>query len=308
MNLLIDTDPGVDDALAILMALAEPRVNLLGLSIAAGNVGLMHTTRNALKLLEVAGREDVPVFAGSRYPLLPSDEDAAFVHGQDGFGDTTFLPPRLMASDEHAVHAILRLSHMYAGDLTLLTLGPLTNIALALRIDPELPARISRLVVMGGAVTGRGNLQRRAVEFNFGFDPEAAAMVLDAFESFELVDWEATLAHAVTEADFQAMTAQDSDRARFYRAIFRRTLDFQRRFHPGQVHSADALAMAVTLEPESIEDQALRPVWIETGGRDTRGMSLVDWERRSGRPDRARIVRRFSQSRFEARLASAMAR
>jgi purine nucleosidase len=306
MNLLIDTDPGVDDALAILMALADPRVKLLGLTIAAGNVGLAHTTRNGLKLLEVAGREEVPVFAGSMLPLIPSDEHAAFVHGQDGFGDTGSLPPRTAVADEHAVQAILRLSHEHAGDLTLVALGPLTNIALALRLDPGLPARVSRLVVMGGAVTGRGNLERRAVEFNFGFDPEAAAMVLDAFPSLELVDWEATLAHAMAEADFLDVLAQDSQRARFYRAIFRRTLDFQRRFHPGLVHSADALAMAVVLEPESVEEAAERAVWIETGGADTRGMSVVDWEQRSGRPPQARIVRRFAQPRFEARLRQAL--
>lgn len=307
MNLLIDTDPGVDDALAILMALAEPKVRLLGLCVAAGNVGLAHTTRNALKLLEICGRSDVPVFAGSPLPLLPTDEDAAFVHGQDGFGDTASLPPNLRVADEHAVPAILRLSREHAGDLTLVTLGPLTNIALALRLDPALPGRVSRLVVMGGAVTARGNLERRAVEFNFGFDPEAAAMVFNAFPQFELVDWEATLAHAATERDFQAMMAQDSDRARFYRAIFRRTLDFQRRFHPGLVHSADALAMAVVLEPDAVEEAQRRAAWIETGGHDTRGMSLVDWDGRSGRSPSANIVRRFSQARFEARLAAALA-
>ncbi|HRQ63768.1 MAG TPA: nucleoside hydrolase [Xanthomonadaceae bacterium] len=307
MNLLIDTDPGVDDALAILMALADPGVRLLGLSIAAGNVGLGHTTRNALKLLEVAGRDDVPVFAGSPLPLLPTDEHAAFVHGRDGFGDTACLPPRRAASDEHAVHAILRLSREVAGDLTLVALAPLTNVALALRLDPELPTRVSRLVVMGGAVTGRGNLERRAVEFNFGFDPEAAAMVMEAFPRIELVDWEATLAHAVDESVFLDMMGQDNHRARFYRAIFRRTLEFQRRFHPGHVHSADALAMAVVLEPEAVEEVSERAVWIETGGRDTRGMSMVDWERHSARPPRTRIVTRVTQSRFEARLASALA-
>jgi purine nucleosidase len=306
MNLLIDTDPGVDDALAILMAVADPRVHLLGLSVAAGNVGLGHTTRNALKLLEVAGRDDVPVFAGSPLPLVPTDEHAAFVHGTDGFGDTGCLPPRRAASEEHAVHAISRLSREYAGDLTLVALAPLTNLALALRLDPELPTRVSRLVVMGGAVTGRGNLERRAVEFNFGFDPEAAAMVMEAFPHIELVDWEATLAHAVDESVFLDMLGQDSDRARFYRAIFRRTLDFQRRFHPGQVHSADALAMAVVLEPDCVEEADQRAVWVETGGHDTRGMSMVDWERRSGRPERTRVVRRLAQDRFQARLAAGL--
>jgi purine nucleosidase len=307
MKLLIDTDPGVDDALAILMALADPRVDLLGLTVAAGNVGLAHTVRNALKLLEVAGRTDVPVFPGAPCGLLPGDEHAAFVHGQDGFGDTGYLPPTATPADEHAAAAMVRLARASGGELTLVTLGPLTNLALALRLDPGLPERIARLVIMGGAVSGRGNLARQAVEFNFGFDPEAAAVVFAAFPRFDLVDWEATLGHAIAEPDFAALCARDSERARFYRAIFRRTLEFQRGFHPGKVHSADALAMAVALEPGSVLEASLCPAWIETGGDDTRGMSVVDHDRRSGRPLRARVIRRFDQARFLARLGEALA-
>lgn len=186
--LLIDTDPGVDDALAILMALASEQHEVLGLCIAAGNVGLDHTTRNALSLLEVAQRE-VPVFAGCDRPLLHPAADAAFVHGNDGFGDVSLPPPTRSAEAEHAALAILRFSHLHAGRLHLVALGPLTNLALAVRLDPSLPSRIDRLTVMGGAVTGRGNTTLSA-EFNIGFDPEAAHIVMSSFAHFELVDWE----------------------------------------------------------------------------------------------------------------------
>ena len=171
--LLIDTDPGVDDALALLMAFNDTRHDVVGLTIAAGNVGLEHTVRNALKVCEVAGRADVPVYAGCPQPLLHPSVDAAHVHGIDGFGDVG-LPPAARAADaEHAALAILRLSHVHAGELLLVALGPLTNLALALTLDPTLPQRVARLVVMGGALTGHGNITA-AAEFNIGFDPEAA--------------------------------------------------------------------------------------------------------------------------------------
>ena len=149
--LLIDTDPGVDDALALLMAFDDPRHDVVGLTIAAGNVGLDHTVRNALKLCEVAGSE-APVFAGAPTPLLHAARDAAYVHGVDGFGDVAYDHPLRAAEREHAALAILRLSHVHAGKLLLVALGPLTNLALALKLDPSLPSRVARLVVMGGAV------------------------------------------------------------------------------------------------------------------------------------------------------------
>ena len=177
--LLIDTDPGVDDALALLMAFNSPRHRLLGLCITAGNVGLDYTTANALKLCEVAG-VTVPVYPGCDRPLVFAAEDASYVHGRDGFGDIGYEPSQQRPESEHAALAILRESHAHSGQLLLVTLGPLTNLALAVRLDPSLPSRIGRLVVMGGAVTGKGNTSI-AAEFNIAFDPEAAAIVFESF-------------------------------------------------------------------------------------------------------------------------------
>ena len=191
MKLLIDTDPGVDDALAILMAHAH--ADVVALSVAAGNVGLAHTVANALKLVEVIGA-DTPVFAGCSAPLVRPADDAAFVHGLDGFGDTGCLPAARTATAEHAVQALLRLSHEHAGELVLVAIAPLTNLALALRLDPTLPQRVAKLVIMGGAVTGRGNTARVPAEFNIAFDPEAAHIVLSSWPHFTLVDWDAALA------------------------------------------------------------------------------------------------------------------
>ena len=171
--LLIDTDPGVDDALALLMAFNDPQHEVVGLTIAAGNVGLAHTVANALKLCEVC-EVSVPVFAGADAPLVFPARDAAYVHGRDGFGDTGYTPATRHAEAEHAALAILRLSHEYAGTLVLVALAPLTNVALALKLDPSLPSRIARCVVMGAAVSAHGNITA-AAEFNIAFDPEALA-------------------------------------------------------------------------------------------------------------------------------------
>ncbi|MGY0505076.1 nucleoside hydrolase [Luteimonas sp. e5] len=302
--LLIDTDPGVDDALAILMALADPRHEVVGLGVCAGNVGLAHTVANALKLCEIAGREDVPVFPGSAQPLLHPAPDAADVHGADGFGDTGQAPAARQPEDEHAAQAILRLSREHAGRLLLVALGPLTNLALALKLDPALPSRIARLVVMGGAVNGRGNITPFA-EFNTHFDPEAAHLVFSAFPEFDLVDWEATLAHGLAHADIEAWCAADSPRARFYDAISRKTRDWARARRGQRWHSADALAMAFALDPGQgrCERHALR---VALDG-PARGMTLVDWQDIGAAPANARILLQYAQDAFEARVRGALA-
>lgn len=301
--LLIDTDPGVDDALAILMAFADPRHQLVGLSVTAGNVGLQHTTANALKLCEVAGREDVPVFAGCATPLLHPSPDAADVHGADGFGDAGLPPAARSVEAEPAAQAIIRLSHQYAGHLLLVALGPLTNIALALRLDPSLPQRIARLVVMSGAVNGRGNITPYA-EFNAYFDPEAAHIVFSAFAQFDVADWEATLAHGIAHAQVDAWCAADTPQARFYDAISRKTRAWARQGRGDYWHSADALAMVYALAPEPAQtvQQHLR---MELQGA-ARGMTLVDWQALGAHPANARILLRYPQQLLEQKIGRAI--
>ena len=303
--LLIDTDPGVDDALALLMAFDDPRHEVVGLTIAAGNVGLDHTVRNALKLCEVAG-SDAPVFAGAPTPLLHPARDAAYVHGVDGFGDVAYDHPLRAAEREHAALAILRLSHVHAGKLLLVALGPLTNLALALKLDPSLPSRIARLVVMGGAVTAHGNITA-AAEFNVAFDPEAAHIVFSSFPRTELADWEAVMAHGFAHERFERWLQAPSPRARFYDTISRRTRDWAAVRRGEDWHSADALAMALALQPEGALEMMERPMMVELEGRHARGATIVDWRREEGRPDNVAILRRYDQAVFEARLASALA-
>lgn len=303
-QLLIDTDPGVDDALAILMAHAH--ADIAALSVAAGNVGLEHTTRNAGVLLDLLGAT-VPVFAGCATPLVRApEEDAAFVHGRDGFGDVGFADPARRPEGEAAALALLRLTRERPGELTLVALAPLTNLALALRLDPTLPARVKRLVVMGGAVTGHGNTGKLPAEFNVGFDPEAAQVVFEAFPAFELVDWEATLRHAFDEAEFDGWLAAGDQRADFFRRIFATARDFNRSRERRGIIAADALAMAVALDPAIVTRCERRHVAVELDGRLTRGATVVDWAGRLGRPANASIVLEVDQARFAAMVRRAL--
>ena len=308
LPLLIDTDPGVDDALALLMAFDSPQHQVVALTIAAGNVGLEHTVANALKLCEVAG-VDVPVFAGCDAPLLHPAPDASYVHGRDGFGDIGYAAAARRAEAEHAALAMIRLSHAHAGELVVCMLGPLTNLAVALKLDPSLPQRIGRIVVMGGAVTGQGNTTPMA-EFNIGFDPEAAHLVFDAFAAagrvIEVADWEAVVRHGFLHTEVDRWLQAEHPRAKFYEAISRRTREWSAGLRGERWHAADALAMALLVAPEGVRERAVRPLRVELTGTETRGATIVDWNRRSGRPDNADILISYDQAAFEALIRKAL--
>jgi len=278
----------------------------VGLSVAAGNVGLGHTLRNARSLVDLLGA-GTPVFAGCPTPLVRApEEDAAFVHGMDGFGDVGFPEPKAAASDETAALALLRLTRERPGELTLVALAPLTNLALAVRLDPAFPQRVRRLVVMGGAVTGHGNTGVVPAEFNIGFDPEAAHVVFEAFPHFELVDWEATLRHAFDDAEFAAWLARGDARADFFDRIYGTARAYNARYERSGMIAADALAMAVAIDPSLVTRSEERHVAIELDGRLTRGATVVDWERRLGRPANARIVLEVDQARFGRLVRAAL--
>lgn len=294
---IIDTDPGVDDAQAILMAHSHPDVDLLGLTVVSGNVGLKHTVRNALTLVDVMGAS-YPVFPGCHQPLSIPGEDAAFVHGEDGFGDVGFAEPDALAENEHAANALVRLINENPGEITLVAIGPLTNVAVALLLDPDLPAKTDRLVVMGGAVTGHGNVSNVGAEFNIYSDPEAAHLVFSGWPQFDLVDWEATLHHAYDFEVLDDWLSSGTPHARLYDKISQAIRRFVLSEGRSQMRAADALAMAVALEPEYIEDSVNRAVAIELNGHLTRGQTVVDWFERTGKASNCRIVQQFNVARF----------
>jgi purine nucleosidase len=272
---LIDTDTASDDAVAILMALAAPDVRVAALTTVAGNVGLEQATRNALYTAEIAG-SDVPVFKGAAAPLIRRHEDASWFHGRDGFGDRGYPPPRRAAERENAVDALVRLAAAEPG-LTLVTLGPLTNIALALARDPGFARNIGRCVVMGGAPCCEGNVTP-AAEYNIWVDPEAARRAFRSALPIEMVGWHVSRgASVLDEAEIAEILRLDTPKARFAIDCNVRAKEayFTQTGERG-LSLADPTAMAVALDRKIGASWSRHLVEIECASELTRGMTVVD--------------------------------
>ncbi len=301
---IIDTDPGIDDAQAILMAAAQPKVNIEAIMTVGGNVGLAHTLRNALTIVEVIG-QTIPVYAGCDGPLVMPSENAAFVHGEDGLGDIGLRPQSAQAEMEHASVALVRLINESPNEYVLVALGPLTNIAVALKLDPDLPYKLKRFVDMGGAVTGKGNTSNVCAEFNIFADPEAALIVFEAWAAagrlIEVVDWEATLRHGISPEVVQQWVTMQTPKAKFFAQITAKARVWGNEHWGDETFfSADPLAMAVALDPNCVlktEEHYLR---VEISGRYTRGQTIVDWQDRSNQAANASIILAVEQKQFQA--------
>lgn len=302
-RMIIDTDPGVDDAQAILMAAAHPTSKIEAILAVAGNVGFEHTLRNALTLTEVVG-QDIPVYPGCDRPLLHFQEDAAFSHGNDGLGDVGLVPQRRQAETEHAVTALIRMVNESPGEFTLAAIGPLTNVAVALKLDPALPHKLKRIVVMGGAVTGHGNTSSVTAEFNIYFDPEAAHIVFTAWEEagllIDVVDWEATARHGFPKEVVARWLAMDTLKAEFFKKI---TVNGRKRTEAlgrKTMYAADPLALAVLLEPDLVTQAEQHHLAVSMSDTVTRGQTVVDWKDRLGKPANANIILAVDDERFQA--------
>jgi len=186
IRLLFDGDPGIDDAMAIIFALKSDNVKLEGITTVGGNVNLDHTTQNALRILEVAGHPEVPVARGVAKPLLRDLESTGEVHGENGLGNVNLSSPRTKEKPIHAVDLIIKTIMDNPGEITLVPVGPLTNIAVAVVKEPRLKGYVKEVVIMGGAVTVAGNITSEA-EFNVYADPEAAKIVFHSGMPITLV-------------------------------------------------------------------------------------------------------------------------
>jgi pyrimidine-specific ribonucleoside hydrolase len=285
--LIIDTDPGIDDAYAIALACASPGVDLLGVTTVFGNVGLAMTTRNALRVLALYGREDVPVAAGADRPLaFPHPHRARYVHGEDGLsGLSDSLPERATGlAGVDAVTLMASLLDRAAAPVTIVPIGPLTNIALLLAVHPSLSAKIERLVIMGGAIAG-GNVTA-AAEFNIWSDPEAARRVLVEEEvPTVLVPMDLTHRCAVDTAWLDSLAASGRrgqrlvDLTAAYREHYRHALG-----RDGIVLH-DAVAMAEAISPGLLATTPL-PLEVECGQGPGRGMVVADRRSQAAREAR----------------------
>jgi purine nucleosidase len=297
-RLIIDTDPGVDDAHAILLALAHPDVKVEAITTVNGNVGLDLTTANALKILDAAGK-DVPVYRGCDRPLINRAMSAAHVHGEDGLGDCGIPASKRSVQSEHAVQALIRLANENPGELILVTIGPLTNLAVALMLDPDLPKKYKQLVVMGGAIYSKGNTSTVTAEFNIHTDPEAASMVFDSWPMITLLSWETTLEYVFTRQTLDRFFSLGTSRAKFFHDTNQKILTFIReRLGQDILFAPDGLALAVAVEPEIVTKSETRHVSIELHGSQTRGQTVVDWYGSTGKAPNTEIILEMNQDRF----------
>lgn len=302
----VDTDPGVDDAWALLMLLRSDVVCIEGISVVGGNVGLEHTLRNACQIVDRA-RYPVPVHAGAARPLIGGLPDAGFVHGDDGFGNADLPPAATRPHSMPAVQALIDASHRFAGELNLLALGPLTNLALAIAVDPTLPNRCKRVVVMGGAIGAFGNTIVPSAEFNIAFDPEAAAIVFARWQGIELVDWELTMAVAPLAAEVDEWLQRPRETARWLHSITRPTAQF---IHGHQFERwtwADPLAAWVALQPQSVLEWSRAPIEVALAQGPTRGQTVIDWHGMGGfRGPPVQMARRIDAIGFHAAMQSVL--
>ena len=307
-KIIIDTDPGQDDAVAILLALASPELEVLGIVAVAGNVPLALTQVNARKVVELSGRTDVPVFAGCDRPLSRDLVTAEHVHGKTGLDGIALPEPALPLQARHGVEFIIDTLRAHeAGTVTLVPIGPLTNIAEAFRRAPDIIGRVQRIVLMGGAYFEVGNITP-AAEFNIYVDPEAAAEVFAAGVPLVVMPLDVTHKALTDRAWVEAMRALPG---RCGPAVAGWT-DFFERFDTAKYGSLgaplhDPCTIAWLLRPELFQGREIN-VEIETEGRWTTGMTVADWWRVSGRAPNALFLKDVDRDALFALLSERIAR
>ena len=308
-RIVIDTDPGIDDAVAILLALAAPEeLYVLGIIAVAGNLPLILTERNARRVCELAGRADVPVYAGCSRPLLRPLATAEHVHGETA-RDRLLLPePTMARRPQHGVDFLIEtLRSEEAGTITLCALGPLTNIAMALVKTPEIAERIGELVVMGGACFELGNVTP-AAEFNIHVDPHAAAIVLDSGIPITMIPLDVTHQVLTTPRRLAAVRAL-GNRCGSAVAALLVSFEKKRRASFGSRGKAlhDPCVIAHLLRPALFGGREVN-VAIETHGPLTLGMTVVDWWGVTGRKANVRLMNTVDASGFYDLLTERLAR
>jgi purine nucleosidase len=296
LKLIIDTDAGVDDAIALMMALHQPGTTVEAITTSYGNVSLEKVVANVLTLVQVLN-VNVPVYRGAAAPLV-AEWHAETIHGEDGLGDWAARPAVTRQTEPlPAAQALVNLANAHPGELTLVALGPLTNLALATLLDPDFPRKIGQLVFMGGTIEAHGNTQMVSAEWNIYCDPEAAYRVLRAFPRASMLSWETTLRHTITWAQYDALTQIDSPAARLFTAITHGLMSRWRRPDSDFV-APDPLAMAVALAPAIVTRSSTRYVSVELHGALTRGQTVIDHRGRLGLPPNVEIIEALDSARF----------
>jgi len=275
-RVIVDTDTAGDDAVALLAACRSDRLTVDGVTVVAGNVPFDHQVENAKFSLDLAGAADVPVHEGARGPLVKAFEHATDVHGPRGLGTLDPEPTGIESADAYAVDYIVETARESPGEVSLLAIGPLTNVALALVREPALPDLLDEVWVMGGAVECRGNVTP-AAEFNFWVDPDAARRVVREFD-VHLVDWGLTLRDGLLDDDdLRRLYDNETEMARVFEAISEHVRAFTAETQGfDAATSPDSLAAIAMLAPEVRESATRQYVEVDEREGLTRGHSVVD--------------------------------
>ena len=275
-KILIDTDPGIDDVCAILLALASPEISLEGLSIVHGNCSLEQATINALSILELAHASHIPVAKGCELPLVQPSLMAPETHGNSGLGYAKLPGPRSRPISQHGSDFLIERILAWPGEVTLVAIGPLTNVALAIRKEPRIVEAVKELIIMGGAIRHEGNTTALA-EFNTFVDPHAAHIVYHAGMSTTLVPLDVTYQCILTPGDVKRLQKIDSPITKFLADATRFYMEFHDEFQKieGCVIN-DPLALALAFAPELCDYQEL-PVDVDISGGISMGKTIGDF-------------------------------
>lgn len=288
-KIILDTDPGIDDALAILLALASPELELLGLTVTSGNCTAQQGVTNALGVLKLAGRPEIPVYKGAEIPLIQPLLVAPETHGTSGLGYASLPESEYAVQPDHAVDYLIDTVLQHPDQITIVAVGPLTNLALAIRMEPRFTAAVKELVIMGGSINHGGNTTPLA-EFNVYCDPHAAHIVFHAGIPTTLVPLDATYKTLLTREDVQSLSPDDSPVAAFIEQSTRFYMEFhdQHQSLPGCVIN-DPLALAVTFAPELVDPRPLY-VDVDIAGGVSMGKTFADFYNILGKPANMQVA------------------
>ncbi len=298
---ILDVDTGLDDAMAIALAVSAPTVELLGISTVAGNVGVRYTTRNTLRVLHHLGATDIPVYKGMSRPLDRPAMDAAWVHGKDGLGGAPLPEPTTQPHATSAPQFLADAARRYPGELTYIFVGPLTNLAVAVALEPELPRLVKRLVIMGGAFRVHGN-DTPVAEYNIAADPQAAAQVLAAGFDAIWVGLDVTTQTVLSRAAWDALADATDPRAQLVRMAARYNF-VERGRDEFQLH--DPLAVGVAMDP-TLVDAPEEAMAIEAAHSMSAGLTVIEQRPRPSSWQRTRVARTVDAARFGTLFADTL--